>query len=168
MARAIAGKAHPARCLFLDAVVTVGAALSDLEGFVGGLGGPAVIAKVERELAVALAIKAALDRRRHRGRFPLTGSASAMRPPELSESLPGKVELYALWRFSQGEMAGRRETFVDRLFARGSDLVPSEKRSHCFGGAPRTHSRRAVGLKAPLPPQVPDTTAQSPEKVVPS
>src|SRR2546421_12812124 len=38
------------------------------------------------------------------------------RPTKLAESLAGRMEVLTLWPFSQGEMAGVREGFVDALF----------------------------------------------------
>ena len=64
-----------------------------------------------------LAIKSAIDRHRRPGRFSPTGSASVLTVPKLSESLAGRMELHTLWPFSQGEIQGRRESFIDRLFA---------------------------------------------------
>ena len=75
------------------------------------------LAKRQRAPRLALAIKAAVDRRRQAGRFLLTGSASVMALPKLSESLAGRMELHTLWPFSQGELIGQRETFVSQLFS---------------------------------------------------
>ena len=47
----------------------------------------------------------------------LTGSASALALPRLAETLAGRVELHTLWPFSEGELLGRGENFVDRVFA---------------------------------------------------
>ena len=63
------------------------------------------------------AIKAAVDQERRPGRFLLTGSANVLLVPQLSESLAGRMEILTLWPFSQGELAGQPEAFVDRLFA---------------------------------------------------
>jgi len=58
-----------------------------------------------------------VDRRREPGRFLLTGSTNVLLLPRLSESLAGRMEILNLWPFSQGELAGIEETFVDDLFA---------------------------------------------------
>jgi len=62
------------------------------------------------------AIKAEVDRNRAPGRFLLTGSANVLLLPRISESLAGRIEILNLWPFSQGELEGIRETFVDGLF----------------------------------------------------
>jgi len=64
-----------------------------------------------------LAIKADVDRDPRPGRFLLTGSANALALPRLADSLAGRMEVHTLWTLSQGELRGRREGFVDALFA---------------------------------------------------
>jgi predicted AAA+ superfamily ATPase len=117
LAQAIAKDYHPAQYLSLDAAAVLTAAHGDPEGFVAGLSGPVILDEVQRVPALGRAIKAAVDADRRPGRFLLTGSASVLALPELSDSLAGRVELHTLWPFSQGEIGGRRETFVQRLFA---------------------------------------------------
>lgn len=78
--------------------------------------------EVQRVPELFLAIKAALDRDRRPGRFLLTGSADVLLLPRLSESLVGRMEILTLWPFSQGELEGVREGFVDAVF---SDRLPS-------------------------------------------
>lgn len=116
LAQAIAQERGFKSYLTLDTAAILSAAESDPEGFIAGLEGPVVIDEVQRVPRLAIAIKAAVDKRRRAGQFLLTGSASVMTLPKLSESLAGRVELHTLWPFSQGELTGRRETFVDRLF----------------------------------------------------
>jgi|GEM_PF-5288608 len=62
-------------------------------------------------------MQAQVDRDRRPGRFLLTGSAHVLRLPRLADTLTGRMELVELWPLSQGEIRGRREGFVDRLFA---------------------------------------------------
>jgi hypothetical protein len=50
------------------------------------------------------------------GRFLLTGSTSAAVIPALAEFLVGRVEIKYLLPFSQGEVEGRRESFIDQCF----------------------------------------------------
>jgi uncharacterized protein len=103
--------------LTLDATTVFAAAETDPEGFIAGLEGPIVIDEVQRVPRLAAAIKSAVDKNRRPGQFLLTGSASVLALPRLSESLVGRVELHTLWPFSQGELIGRRESFIDRAFA---------------------------------------------------
>jgi uncharacterized protein len=77
-----------------------------------------VEAGVQRVPELFRAIKRSVDAKRKVGRFLLTGSAQALMLPKLSESLAGRMEVLTLWPFSQGEITGRREGFVDACFAR--------------------------------------------------
>jgi predicted AAA+ superfamily ATPase len=98
------------------------AAQSDPEGFIEGLKGPVVLDEVQRAPDLGLAIKAAVDRDRRPGRFLLTGSSSVLAQPQIAENLVGRMELHTLWPFSQGEISGRREMFIDRIFSRSPRL----------------------------------------------
>ena len=126
LARSLAAEVHPARdparqaarYLTLDDSAVLSSALSDPDGFLAGIGGPVILDEVQRAPSLAIAIKAAVDRDRRPGRFLLTGSADFMVLPKLSESLAGRVEIHTLWPFSQGELLGRRDTFVDAVFAK--------------------------------------------------
>lgn len=62
------------------------------------------------------AIKLAVDKDRVPGRFLLTGLANVKTLPRLSESLAGRLEIVPLFPFSAGELAGKREGFLIRLF----------------------------------------------------
>ncbi len=150
LVRAVAERQHPAQYLTLDTAAARAAALNDPEGFVVGLERPVVIDEVQRAPALALAIKAAVDSDRRPGQFLLTGSASVMSLPALSDSLAGRMELHTLWPFSQGELANVRETFVDRVFAERlatPDTVPNTEKSLvdrvCTGGYPEIQTRRS-------------------------
>ena len=94
------------------------AAKRDPNGFVAGLSTPATLDEVQHVPELFPVIKAAIDRKRQPGRFLLTGSANVMLLPKLSESLAGRMEVLTLWPFSQGEIHGVRENFVDTLFSR--------------------------------------------------
>lgn len=118
LVRRIAEAEHPATYVTLDDAVVLAAALGDAQGFLGGLSGSVVIDEVQRAPGLLLAIKAAVDRQRTPGRFLLTGSAHVLQLPRLSETLTGRMEIHTLWPLSQGELARRRETFLDRLFDR--------------------------------------------------
>ena len=144
LVRAIAGhRRPPARYLTLDTAAVLSAAVNDPEGFVAGLDRPVVIDEVQRAPALALAIKAAVDTDRRPGQFLLTGSAGVLALPRLSESLAGRMELHTLWPFSQGELGGVRETFVDRMFAAslvGPDAAPETPAAPETRAAPDTEA----------------------------
>ena len=108
-----------------------------------------VIDEAQRAPGLALAIKAAVDADRRPGQFLLTGSASVMSIPKMSDSLAGRMELHTLWPFSQGELSGTRETFVDRLFAAKPATLETAPETDsslldriCKGGYPEIHARQ--------------------------
>lgn len=100
----------------LDDAATHAAAADDPSGFIRALSGPAVIDEIQRVPELFPAIKLAVDRRRTPGRFLVTGSANVLTLPRLSESLAGRMEIIPLFPLSAGEVAGRHEGFVERLF----------------------------------------------------
>ena len=93
------------------------AAKRDPNGFVAGLNMPVTLDEAQHVPEIFPVIKAAIDRQRQPGRFLLTGSANVMLLPKLSESLAGRMEVMTLWPFSQGEIQGIQENFVDTLFS---------------------------------------------------
>lgn len=100
----------------LDDAVTLAAASGDPDGFVRGLVGPVVIDEIQKAPQLFPAIKLSVDLDRRPGRFLLTGSANVLALPRLSESLVGRMEIVPLFPFSAGELAGRREGFLARVF----------------------------------------------------
>lgn len=149
LVRAVAERQYPAQYLTLDAAAVLAAGLNDPEGFIAGLERPVVVDEVQRAPALALAIKAAVDADRRPGQFLLTGSASVMSLPALSDSLAGRMELHTLWPFSQGELADVRETFIDRMFAERlvtPDTTLETEKSlvdrMCTGGYPEIQTRK--------------------------
>jgi predicted AAA+ superfamily ATPase len=126
------------------------AAKSDPNGFVAGLNTPVTLDEVQHVPEIFPVIKAAIDRNRQPGTFLLTGSANVLLLPKLSESLAGRMEVLTLWPFSQGEMRGVREGFVDTLFSRRpvgwSGMAVSPRRDELLeavlaGGYPLAISR---------------------------
>jgi predicted AAA+ superfamily ATPase len=131
---------HAAEFRTLDDAGVLAAARSDPDGFVDSLPERVVLDEVQRAPDLFRAIKRSVDTRRKPGRFLLTGSAQALVLPQVAESLAGRMEVLTLWPFSQGEIAGRREGFVDACFAR--EFRPGE-----FTGTswPRLTERMAAG-----------------------
>lgn len=117
LARSIAEHEHPAEYLTLDNDSTRRAALEDPTGFMARISGRAVIDEVQRAPDLMLAIKERLDTSNERGQFLLAGSANILTLPTIADALPGRVDYVRLWPLSQGEIAGRRESFIDRLLA---------------------------------------------------
>ena len=101
----------------LDDVVTLAAARADPAGFVHHDVGIQFIDEIQRAPELLLAIKAAVDRSNQPGQFLLTGSANVLTLPRVADALPGRMEIVELWPFSQGEIEGQIDGFVDRAFA---------------------------------------------------
>lgn len=116
LTQTLAARAHPARYLTLDDMGVRSAAQNDPQGFLAGLDGPVILDEVQRAPELFLPLKAEVDRNRKPGRFLLTGSASALVLPQLSESLTGRMEIMTLWPLSQGEVEGIKEELIDQLF----------------------------------------------------
>lgn len=150
LARWIASDAHRATFLTLDDAGVFSAASSDPAGFLAGLDGPVVIDEIQLVPDLFRTIKLEVDHDRHPGRFLLTGSANVMFLPQLSESLAGRMEIHRLWPFSQGELGGVREGFVEALFksrldtSRLKPIEPGELFSRALaGGFPEAQARRS-------------------------
>ena len=91
---------------------------SDPHGFVNqNTGGLLAIDEVQRAPGLVTALKLAVDEDPRPGRFLITGSANLLHLPAAQDSLAGRAETVELYGLSQGELAGRTETFVDRLLA---------------------------------------------------
>lgn len=112
----IARRDHPAGTLTLDDRVTRVAAQRDPTGFVADLTTPIVIDEIQRVPDVLLAIKQRVDTDRRPGQFLLTGSANILTAPTIADALTGRAEYYRLWPFTQGELRGVRERFIEMLF----------------------------------------------------
>jgi predicted AAA+ superfamily ATPase len=115
LVRAVAEESG-ARYITLDDLTMLAAARNDAAGFLAGSAQSLVVDEVQRAPELLLAIKAAVDRKRTPGRFLLTGSANVLLVPRVAESLAGRMEIVPLWPFSQGEIEGAVEGFIDAAF----------------------------------------------------
>src|SRR5665213_923390 len=109
---------HDAAYFTFDDAAALAAAQDDADGFIANLPPRVILDEVQRVPDVFRAIKRSVDARRQPGRFLLTGSANALVLPQASESLAGRMEVLSLSPFSQGEIEGRREHFVDACFGK--------------------------------------------------
>ena len=74
--------------------------------------------EVQRDPALLRAVKRAVDERRTRGRFLLTGSANLLVMRQVSESLAGRASYLTLWPMTRREQLGLgRGGLWDELFA---------------------------------------------------
>lgn len=132
LARQLQEHGYAAEYVTLDQNASLRAARRDPDGFVDGLPERVILDEIHRAPELFLAIKASVDRRRTPGRFLLTGSAQALLLPKVSESLAGRMEVLTLWPFSQGEIEGRVDSFVDACFA--VDFAPRRVASEPWPG----------------------------------
>lgn len=135
------------RLVTLDDDLTREAAEADPAGFLQqSPDGLLAIDGVQRVPGLMLALKVAVDRDPRPGRFLLTGSANLLRlqATAMHDSLAGRAENVDLYGFSQGEIVGVREQFVDRLLtgdtflAHRSDVTRAGYLARaCAGGYPQ-------------------------------
>jgi hypothetical protein len=82
-----------------------------------------------RDLEIQLApdllrsIKVTVDLDPMPGQFLLTGSSRILALRTLPDALPGRMEIIELWPFSQGEIVGTPDRFLDAAFAHGPRLT---------------------------------------------
>ncbi len=91
------------------------AAEADPHGFVSDRPGLLAVDEIQRVPDLLLAIKSVVDLDPRPGRFIITGSSQLSANRGVSETLAGRIERFELWPFSQGELKGRREGFLDLL-----------------------------------------------------
>ncbi|MGW2664157.1 ATP-binding protein [Nocardia tengchongensis] len=94
------------------------AAIVDPVGFVDDEG-LMVIDEIQRVPDLLLPIKVAVDTDPRPGRYLLTGSSRLLGLRDLPDTLPGRMETIELWPFSQGEIDGAPDGFVDAAFRGG-------------------------------------------------
>ena len=119
-----------AEYLTFDDITTLSYARRDPEGFIRQFTGPVVIDEVQRVPEILLPIKAVVDRTRRPGSFILTGSANLFFLPRLADSLAGRMQIVTLWPLSQGELEGRRDGFIDWIFAE-EIVLPQVSERYC-------------------------------------
>jgi predicted AAA+ superfamily ATPase len=141
---------HPATYYTLDDFGVLESALGDPQGFIASLAtGPIVIDEVQLAPDLFRAIKLAVDSDRRPGRFLLTGSADPLLMPAVSESLAGRARTVTLWPFTQGEISGAPEHFIDQLFALDGPLGDTHgvDRAELIGRIVRGGFPEAVALE---------------------
>jgi uncharacterized protein len=117
LARKLAAEQLLADYLSLDDEPLRSLAAGDPAGFIAACGRCTVIDEIQRAPELLQAIKSRVDRDTAPGQFLITGSANLRHIPTVSDTLPGQVDYFALWPLTQGELAGRREQFLARIFA---------------------------------------------------
>jgi uncharacterized protein len=117
----LVAKGRDAEWRNLDAAATRQAAAADPDGFVDSAG-LMVIDEIQRVPDLLLAIKEQVDADPRPGRYLLSGSARVLALRGLPDTLPGRIETIELWPFSQGEIDGTADRFVDAIFDEGGGL----------------------------------------------
>lgn len=115
LVQAAVERVEDSRYVSLDRGLNLAAAREDPAAFVSRSARTLAIDEVQRVPDLLLEIKASVDEDRRPGRFLLTGSADVLALPRVAETLAGRMEVLRLWPLSQGEIEGRRETFLDSL-----------------------------------------------------
>ncbi|MDN5860488.1 MAG: ATP-binding protein [Pseudonocardia sp.] len=145
---------RPAEWRNLDSVLHRDAAHADPVGFVES-DGLMVIDEIQRVPDLLLAIKQQVDTDPRPGRYLLTGSARVLGLRALPDTLPGRTETVELFPFSQGEIDGDPDGFVDAVFRDGaalehrSDVTRSDYAERVVrGGFPEAVSRPAAERRA--------------------
>lgn len=102
----------------LDDPATLRAAQDDPTSFVDH-DGLMVIDEIQLTPELLRPIKVTVDLDPTPGRFLLTGSSRILARRTLPDALPGRMEIIELWPFSQGEMSGEPDLFIDAAFRHG-------------------------------------------------
>jgi predicted AAA+ superfamily ATPase len=139
----------------LDDAAALAAAHHDPDGFVESLPERVILDEIQLAPALFRSIKRKVDVRRKPGSFLLTGSANPLVLPKVSESLAGRMEILTLRPFSQGEIEGHREAFIDACFAPefapppgNGEAWPVVAERIALGGYPEVVARRAPARRA--------------------
>lgn len=114
----ISAKYYPATYVTLDDLTVLSAVTRDPVAFVKNTPKPVIVDEVQRAPDLLLAIKEDIDRNRVPGRYLLTGSGNVLTLPRVSDALVGRMEVITLWPLSQGEIEGKKEDFISRVFHR--------------------------------------------------
>ncbi len=122
LAQGIASSTHPFNYITFDDLQLQSAAQRDPDAFLNGLSDPVILDEVQMapELFRPLKIKVDENRQRKnggRGQFLLTGSASVLALPKLSDALVGRMAIHTLLPFSATEIQKNAPgNFIDRAF----------------------------------------------------
>ena len=111
---------------------------------------PVCIDEFQKAPSVLDTIKAELNRRLEPGRFVITGSTRFDAMPRAAQALTGRIHIIDMLPFSQGEIEGRAENFLEVAMADPAALVTSARSNTtrveyleriCRGGMPLAVAR---------------------------
>jgi uncharacterized protein len=98
-------------------------ARQDPAAYLSGRPEPVFIDEFQRVPDLLAVIKRSVDTSPRSGAFVLTGSTTQDLLPKGSETLAGRSVVTTMWGFSQGELLGTTEQFIDRLFDSPDSLM---------------------------------------------
>jgi predicted AAA+ superfamily ATPase len=124
LTRLVAGRRSGTVVRLLDNPATLQAAKDDPTGFVDHER-LMVINEIQLVPELLRPIKVTVDLDPIPGRFLLTGSSRVLALRTLPDALPGRMEVIELWPFSQGEIGGEPDRFVDAAFRHGPEIEHS-------------------------------------------
>jgi predicted AAA+ superfamily ATPase len=121
LTRLVAEQRPKSTIRLLDDPATLKAARDDPTSFVEH---DALMVIDEIQLAPKLLspIKVVVDLDPTPGHFLLTGSSRVLALHTLPDALPGRMEVIELWPFSQGELQGEPDLFIDAAFRHGPSI----------------------------------------------
>ena len=140
---------HGVEVIDLDEPAMRDAVAADPETFVSGLP-PVCLDEFQKVPVVLDAIKAELNRRLAPGRFVITGSTRFDALPRAAQALTGRIHIIDMLPFSQGEIDGRHENFLEVAAADPGSLVTPHRSTTtradymdriCRGGLPLAVAR---------------------------
>lgn len=152
IAQALAAE-RGATYITFDSTTDRAAAANDPAGFLAALDRPVVLDEIQRVPGLLIEIKHAVDRNRSPGAYLLTGSANVLALPSVADSLAGRMSVFTLWPFSQGEQTGVRERFIEAAFdparaPHGAALSQAEIMDRVLaGGFPESVARSHPGRR---------------------
>ncbi len=123
LVKRICASHHSAHYITFDDFQYRSAARHDPEAFLRGLKGNVVLDEVQLVPEIFRPLKIIVDESRQsedggRGKFTLTGSASVLALPQLSDALAGRMSVHNLLPFSAAELyAARQANIIDRAFS---------------------------------------------------
>ena len=121
LAQHIAATRHQATYITFDDLQFRSAAQRDPEAFLRSFDGPVVLDEIQMVPELFRPLKIIIDENRQRkdggrGQFLLTGSASVMALPTLSDALVGRMALHTLLPLSAEEIKSNKRNFIDNIF----------------------------------------------------
>ncbi|GAA4923805.1 hypothetical protein LX16_5325 [Stackebrandtia albiflava] len=99
----------------LDDLATLDHVRADPSAYIAGRTEPVCIDEFQHLPDLLYAIKAELNTDFRFGRFLLTGSTRYTMLPRAAQALTGRAHIMNIWPLSQGELLGRRESFIDTM-----------------------------------------------------